>query len=235
MVWLFQDGQKYQTDEGTLRQWLWEKRIRTSAQVNFGNAWQPVTDFPDCIQFLTDPLPPAPKPDWLKIMNVATTIAGVGTAAYLTSRLFESEKKSRTAGKTKRTLFLSFDHDDKEQVDGFRLLAFNKNVDLEFRDGSLRRAIESRDANYIQQKLREQMDGCSVCVCLIGSNTWKSDWVDWEVRTCVEEGRGVLGIHLKDRSGVIPAVLGRVKAAVVGWEPHEFGGAIEKAAQAVGR
>src|SRR6267142_2647003 len=55
--------------------------------------------------------------------------------------------------KKKKRVFLSFRAEDRQQVQGLRLLAANPDYNLEFYDESVRVAIGSRDAAYIKHPL----------------------------------------------------------------------------------
>src|SRR5882724_2348227 len=57
----------------------------------------------------------------------------------------------------KRRLFLSFHAEDQPQVRGFRLMAMNPNVDLDFYDSSLSVAINSENGSYVKTVLREKI------------------------------------------------------------------------------
>lgn len=81
---------------------------------------------------------------------------------------------------TKR-VFLSFIAEDRKQVDGLRLLAANPDYDLEFYDESVRTPFDSKDSEYVRRRIREKISRTTVTVCLIGENTHKSAWVDWEM------------------------------------------------------
>lgn len=50
---------------------------------------------------------------------------------------------------SKKRVFLSFSSDDLDHVRGLRLLKDNPNFDLEFYDQSIKVAINSYDADYI--------------------------------------------------------------------------------------
>lgn len=107
----------------------------------------------------------------------------------------------------KRRVFLSFHAEDRPQIQGFRLMASNPRLDIEFYDGSLQEAVDSRAGSYVRSVIREKIQRCSVVVCLIGNGTAGRDWVDWELRTAREMGKGICGVRLKDSRGHIPAVL----------------------------
>ncbi|HEK21209.1 MAG TPA: TIR-like domain-containing protein [Bacteroidetes bacterium] len=56
----------------------------------------------------------------------------------------------------------------------------------------------------IQRWIDEQMNGTSVLILCIGSETYKRRWVEYEIKKAYSENRGILGIHLngmKDLQG----------------------------------
>jgi hypothetical protein len=91
--------------------------------------------------------------------------------------------------------FVSFDHDDQQQVAGFRLLKNNPRHPLDFQDHSLKDAVRDRTGTPIKyppsdqrsKPVREEIirkfDRASKLVVLIGHNTHLSEWVEWEINT----------------------------------------------------
>lgn len=133
-----------------------------------------------------------------------------------------------------RRIFVSYQHRDHSKAHGFNLLQWNKNVELEVSTRHLLTTVDSENKPYITSKIKEQMNGTSVTVVLIGRDTHKSDWVADEIRWSQEKGNGLLGICLEN--GVtVPEGLEACGAEVIGWDVHEFGNAIERAALAAGR
>jgi hypothetical protein len=131
-----------------------------------------------------------------------------------------------------RRIFISYEGEDRMRAKGFRLLRFNPNVEVDFFDRHLLDPVASRDPDYIRRCINERMRGTSVTVVLIGSKTHESDWVDYEIRRTVEEGKGLLGIRLKGRDeSIVPPRLDESGAETVDWEPSEFNEAIERAAR----
>lgn len=130
----------------------------------------------------------------------------------------------------RRRLFLSFHAEDKPKVQGFRLMAYNDNIDLDFYDGSLQEPINSDRASYIKQQVRAKITRASVVACLIGNGTAWRDWVDWELRTAAEMGKGICGIRLKGSSGRTPAFLLEMHAPIAQWDMAQIIAAIECAA-----
>jgi hypothetical protein len=114
----------------------------------------------------------------------------------------------------KRRTFLSFHMEDRPQVRGFRLMASNPRLDIEFYDGSLQEAVDSRQSSYVRSVIHEKIQRCSVVVCLIGDGTAWRDWVDWELRTAHQIGKGICGVRLKDSRGHVPALLYEIGAPI---------------------
>ena len=130
----------------------------------------------------------------------------------------------------KRRTFLSFHAEDRLQVQGFRLMCMNENVDIDIFDGSVRSAIDSDDSTYVRQVIREKIRVVSVLICLIGNGTAWRDWVDWEIETAYTFGKGVCGVRLKGSRGRTPPALSANDAPVAHWNTQEIVAAIECAA-----
>ena len=138
--------------------------------------------------------------------------------------------------KMARRVFISFAYEDREQVSGFILMSKNPNIELEFVGRHLLAPVESEDPNYIKRRIAELMDGTSVLVCLLGQTTARSDWVDYEIRKALSDGKGVVGIKLKGQNGApIPPALEEADVEVIDWDPSRLAQAIERAALIAGR
>ena len=146
------------------------------------------------------------------------------------SQLLSAYRGRLTYHPRRRRLFLSFHSEDKLQVQGFRLMAGNQNVDLDFYDTSVRIAINSENASYIKQVIRDKIARSSVLVCLIGNGTAWRDWVDWEIRTALYMRKGVCGVRLKGSRGRTPPLLTEAGSSVARWDLPQIIAAIESAA-----
>jgi len=129
----------------------------------------------------------------------------------------------------KRRIFISFDHDDTNKVNGF--LGLRNILDnFEFYNHKLDIEVQSNNVDYIKRVIRENyIKPASVCVVLIGNNTWSSEWVTWEIKECLQQRMGILGIRLKDTYGQVPAVV--PQSHVGDWQPDKFSQWIEWAYQ----
>ncbi|MHB0854315.1 MAG: TIR domain-containing protein [Rectinema subterraneum] len=129
----------------------------------------------------------------------------------------------------KRRIFISFDHDDTDKVNGFFGL---RNIidNFEFYNHKLDHRINSTDEEYVKRVIREEyIQPASVTVVLIGNRTAYSKWVKWEIAESSRQGKGLLGIRLKDTDGPIPEGLPRNH--VGDWQPDKFADWIEWAYQ----
>lgn len=140
-----------------------------------------------------------------------------------------------------KNVFVSFDHSDTAQVNGFKLLKRNPNHPLDFRDHSLKEPVTDRSGNPIiyppndsrskpvRDEIISKFDNASKLVVLIGSGTADSDWVDWEIKTFYNmkkplsgdnTWKRIRGMKLKGHDdAVIPPALGERSTKVMNWDP----------------
>lgn len=134
-----------------------------------------------------------------------------------------------------RRVFISYKGEDRNRAKGFRLLKWNNNVELDIFDRHLLDPVQSQNPEYVKQCIREKMRGCSTLVVLIGDKTAKSDWVDWEIRYAMSQGKGILGIVVKEGGNPeVPTALKEAGAEVIPWAPESFNDAIDRAAETAG-
>jgi hypothetical protein len=120
---------------------------------------------------------------------------------------------------TKKRVFLSFIAEDKDHVQGLRLLAKNPNFDIEFYDESVRTPFDSNDAEYIRRQIREKINRTTVTVCLIGEQTHNSRWVDWELRVSDEKGNKIIAMALKGvERAVLPSLIKEKGLTFYSWD-----------------
>ncbi len=144
--------------------------------------------------------------------------------------------------KTKRNIFISYQHKDQMKAKGFHLLRWAKNVDVDFVGRHLLDPVKSNNKQYVDTKIREQIKGSSVTVVLIGKDTKKSEYQPFEIEQSLAKDKpnGILGIKL-DKSVNLPKdsavgqLLHDAGAEIIDWDPNKFGEAIERAAIAAGR
>jgi len=130
----------------------------------------------------------------------------------------------------KKRVFLSFIAEDKNRVQGLRLLASNPNFDIEFYDESVRSPINSTNADYIKQCIREKIARTTVTVCLISEDTHKSNWVDWELEESDKKGKTIIVMALKGvNRAILPKLIKDKGLTFYPWDPAKLARLIEGA------
>lgn len=115
------------------------------------------------------------------------------------------------ARKTRHKCFISYHHDDEKEVQDF-IQRFDHNRDVLIAHGigaSMQGdIIKSTNSDYIKQQIRSQyMRYTSVTIVLIGRETWKRRFVDWEIaaslrNTPTSSASGLIGINLPSADGL---------------------------------
>ena len=132
---------------------------------------------------------------------------------------------------TTRRVFISYEGSDRMKAKGFRLLRYNKNVDVEFHERHLLDPVDSTNDKYIRSCINDQLKGTSVTVVLVGENTQDSDWVDYEIQRSLDKGNGIVAVKLPGVSDdKVPDKIQENGGEVIDWDAHEFDDAIERAA-----
>jgi MTH538 TIR-like domain (DUF1863) len=139
--------------------------------------------------------------------------------------------------------FISYDHDDQNQVNGFRLLKNNPNHPLDFQDHSLKEPVRDRSGNPIKvapsdprskpvrDEIKKKFDNASKLVVLIGDDTHKSEWVEWEINTFYElkeknsgekTWKRIRGMTLKgsDNASIPNALMNGRSSQWLAWDPE---------------
>lgn len=110
-----------------------------------------------------------------------------------------------------RVVFFSFDYDDVFRVNQVRNSGqFVGEKRSGFRDKAEYEKVKRRGDKAIKKWVRGQMHGCSVTCVLIGHDTHKSKWVNFEIEESIKNGMGLLGVYihgLKDENGATSHML----------------------------
>ena len=97
-----------------------------------------------------------------------------------------------------RRVFISYEYDqDQEFVNGIRGMLANPNIDIDFYNESVIVPINSSNAGYIKQVIKQKIERASVILCIVGEDTHSSGWVDWEVKTAIDLGKEVVFMRRK--------------------------------------
>jgi hypothetical protein len=146
---------------------------------------------------------------------------GGGRGADRELRELVDSAKKKLAGLdevTRRNVFISFDHDDLDEVNLLRGQAKNENSPIDFNDWSVQEPFNSARAPYIKAKIGERIAQSSVTVVYLTDKTRTSSWVAWEVSESIRLGKHVIGVH-KGTSppSTLPSWVRQHGVAIVPW------------------
>lgn len=129
-----------------------------------------------------------------------------------------------------RHVFISFDHEDMDEVNLLRGQAKNEKLDLQFDDHSVKEPYDSNNIDYIKRNIREKIDRCSVTLVYLTDKTASSKWVNWEIEESLKRGRGVIGVYKGDAPPAkTPPAFQQNGCKAVKWEHAALAKAIEDA------
>ena len=118
-----------------------------------------------------------------------------------------------------KNVFISHIHEDDEGLAKVKDLVAERG--LQMRDSSITSEKPNRAKNpdYIKREiLNPQIEWASTLVVYVSQDTWKSEWVNWEIERAHELGKRIVGIWeygAKDFN--IPEALEKYGDAMVGW------------------
>ncbi len=111
------------------------------------------------------------------------------------------------------SVFLSFAIEDKPLVELFRGQARNARSPLTFRDYSIKEPLDGAWKRHAERLIRAS----TATLCLVGTSTWRSEPVDWEIRKSAQLDKRVLAVNLRPESLRIPAALAEVGVTPLPW------------------
>lgn len=141
------------------------------------------------------------------------------------------EKAKKVLSNGKKNVFISFSHEDMDEVNLLRGQAKNDSNDLEFSDYSVKVPFNSKDADYIKRKITEKIEKVSVTAVYITKDSAKSDWVKWEVEKSLKMGKGVIAVYQGDTAPKMPSFITDNGIKAVQWNHDALGKAIDEASK----
>ncbi|HDR0967239.1 TPA: TIR domain-containing protein [Pasteurella multocida] len=100
----------------------------------------------------------------------------------------------------------------------------NHNIDFNFTDCQLNRALNSEDEKYIKRICRERINMAGTFISLIGQDTkFKHKYVRWELEVALEKGCRIIGANLNGsrqmNPDTCPKIIRDVGAIFVSFSP----------------
>lgn len=129
-----------------------------------------------------------------------------------------------------KNIFVSHQHNDADKIEAFKSLIGRHGINM--RDSSIYESKlknNAKNEQYIKQELiKPQMTWAGTVVVLIGKDTAKSDYVNWEIETAAKMGKRVVGVYLQGaKEEDVPEELNEYGHALVGWNGEKIVRAID--------
>ncbi len=118
-------------------------------------------------------------------------------------------------GEGAKKVFVSYDHDQDARYRDL-LRAWDKNPQFEFRFDltSPVDAIDTYDQGVVKRALTPKMKAAEYLLVLVGEETARSKWVEWEIERATEPDVNLKIASIKlQKSSRLPRVLQRIGAA----------------------
>jgi hypothetical protein len=138
-------------------------------------------------------LPPPPPPSSINALAAAlATSAAVRSRSLLADALIKPE--------TKRKVYFAFRFQDIMRVNNVRKAWCidhpNKDEMRSFYDRSIWGTSKSTNPDTLKASMRKGVEYSSATCVLIGTNTWQSRWVKYEIARSVIDKRGLVAVHI---------------------------------------
>lgn len=100
-----------------------------------------------------------------------------------------------------------------------------------FKDSSLtsENPNDAKNEDYIKNEIiRPKMEWAGTVIVLVGKETSKSDWVNWEIEQAEKLGKQIVGVWVKGSSNYeIPDALMKLGESLVTWNANEIDSALQ--------
>lgn len=129
---------------------------------------------------------------------------------------------------TEKNVFVSHYGKDDEHIGKLKGLLKDNGYILKNSSMDSTKPNQAKNEDYIKQLLRDRMKWAGTAVVLIGPNTHKREWVNWEIEQANKLGKSIIGIFINGASDSdIPEAFEKYGNALVGWTSGKIIDAIE--------
>lgn len=109
----------------------------------------------------------------------------------------------------RKDIFISYSYSSDRHYKNL-LVAWSKNgmFDLEFYDGSVTSPVNSTQAGPIKRVITQKISKATHLLCIVGEDTYRSDWVTWEINKAVEFDKKIIAVKIKKNNSTPTALYG---------------------------
>lgn len=109
----------------------------------------------------------------------------------------------------KKKIFISYDYsNDSKHKNLLKAWDANGAFDFSFKDRSADVSVNSHDAAVIKRAISAKINSATYFLCIVGEETHKSDWVEWEVTKAVELKKKIIAVKINSSNAAPLGLLG---------------------------
>lgn len=125
-------------------------------------------------------------------------------------------------------IFISHSWSCPEDLVNLRNLLRNRGYfNVEFEEASANEPINSENATYIKQRLKQKIEKSNIVLAIAGLYASYSDWIEWELDKAIELGVPIVGVIPRGQERISKTVSSRSKEDVH-WNTESIVEAIRK-------
>ena len=143
-------------------------------------------------------------------------------------QLLLTKSKFMTTINKSKNVFISHQSGDDEHIQKLKDLLLSKGYQLKNSSADSTRPNQATNEEYIKRLLRLRMQWAGTVIVLIGPETRKSHWVDWEIEIANKKGKKIVGVFINGASDSdVPDNFEKYGDELVGWTSEKIIQAIE--------
>lgn len=112
----------------------------------------------------------------------------------------------------KKKIFVSYDYDNDRNYKNLLLgWSFHPDIEFSMNDRSADVSIQSYSAVVIKRAISAKINDATYFLILVGKDTWKSSWCNWEIEKAIELRKKIIAVKLNS-TNTTPAALYNIGA-----------------------
>jgi len=132
------------------------------------------------------------------------------------------------SGDKQKNVFISHYNKDDEHIQKLKNLLSTKNLQIKNSSIDSTKTNKASNDDYIKQLLRDRIKWAGTTIVLIGPDTHKRDWVNWEIEQSNKMGNNIVGIYLEgEKESELPDSFEKYGNDLIGWDSDNIIKAIE--------
>ena len=127
-----------------------------------------------------------------------------------------------------KNVFISHHRKDDKNIEKFRNLLKKRGYQIKNSSIDSSKPNNANNEDYVKSILRSKIQWAGTFICLIGTQTSKREWVNWEIKQAAKQGKKIIGVYLDGAKGEdIPENLNLYGDSLVTWRSEKIIAAIE--------